>query len=179
MKNLSDYINSLNFEYAISYSGLRGKKFINLEIENKEEIIKMEKKIESARFMQKPKLNKKIEELKAEINPYNSRVINKKGELHKSAKIVHKFEKDSEEIKSIFKILKSKFDEQAFTMCPPALRDSIAFYSKENKIVGILQMCFSCFWMKNENEENLEVDHKIFPILKDKLIQIGHQIENE
>ncbi|MFK7799011.1 MAG: hypothetical protein AB8E82_16275 [Aureispira sp.] len=64
-------------------------------------------------------------------------------------------------------------------MCPPALRDSIAFYSKENKIVGILQMCFSCWWMKNENEEAFEVDHKIFPLLKEKLIQLGHQIENE
>ena len=50
---------------------------------------------------------------------------------------------------------------------------------KEDKIVGILNMCFSCWWMKNENEEVLEVDHKIFPILKDKLIQIGHPIENQ
>lgn len=179
MKTLSDYIESLNFEYAISYSGLRGERFINLEIVNNEKIKKIEKEIESARFLQKQKLNKKIEDLKAEINPYNSRVINKKGELHKSAKMVRKFEKDSEELKSILKILKSKFDKQVFAICPPALRDSIVFYSKEDEIVGILQMCFNCSWMKNEKEEDLDVDHKIFPILKNKLIQIGHQIENE
>jgi hypothetical protein len=33
--------------------------------------------------------------------------------------------------------------------------------------------------MKNENEEDLEVDHKIFQLLKDKLTLIGHDIENE
>ncbi|MFK7799010.1 MAG: hypothetical protein AB8E82_16270 [Aureispira sp.] len=106
MENLSNYIQSLNFEYAISYSGLRGEKFVNLEKENKEKIKKIEKEVESARFMQIPKLTKKIEALKAEINPYNSRVINKNGELHKSTKMIRKFEKDSEELKSVFKILK-------------------------------------------------------------------------
>lgn len=44
--------------------------------------------------------------------------------------------------------------------------------------MGILQMCFSCCWMKNEKEEDLEVDHNIFPLLKEKLIQLGHQIEH-
>lgn len=179
MENLSNYIQRLNFEYAISYSGLRGENFINLEKENREEIKKIEKELESARFMQIPKLNKKIEALKTEINPYNSRVINKNGELHKSAKIIRKFEKGSEELKSILNILKSNFDEQVFAMCSPVLRDSIVFYSKEDEIVGILQMCFSCWWMKNENEEDFEVDQKIFPLLKEKLIQLGHQIENE
>ena len=147
MENLSKYIKSLNFEYAISYSGLRGEKFINLEEENNKEIKGIEKEIESARFMQVPKLNKKIDALKAEINPYNSRVINKNGQLHKSAKVICKFEKDSEELRSIFEILKSNFDKQVFAMCPPVLRDAIVFYSKEEKIVGILQMCFSCWWM--------------------------------
>jgi len=179
MKNLSNYIQSLNFEYAISYSGLRGEKFRNLEIEKKEDIKKIEKRIESARFMQKPKLSKNIEDLKREINLYNSRVINKNGELHQSSEIVYKFQKDDKELKSIFGILNSKFKEQVAAACPPIFRDSIVFYSEKDKIVGILQMCFSCWRIKNENEEDLKVDYKIYPILKEKLIQIGHRIENE
>ena len=81
---------------------------------------------------------------------------------------------------SVFdQMLNSNFKEQAFARCLPVLRDSIVFYSKEDKIVGILQICFSCWWIKNEEEEDFEVDYKIFPILKDKLIQIGHRIKNE
>lgn len=179
MKKLTEFIQNLNFEYSISYSGLRGEKFLSLEIENKKEIEQIEKEIESARFMQKTRLKNRIEYLETEINAYNSRIINKDGKLHKSTEIVRKFEKSSEDIKSIFKILNFKFEEQAFTMCPLIRRDSIAFYSNEDKIVGILQMCFSCWWIKNENEEDFEVDHKIFPVFKEKLIELGHQIENE
>lgn len=98
----------MNFEYAISYSGLRGEKFLSLEIENKKEIERIEKEIESTRFMQKTRLKNRIEYLEAEINTYNSRIINKDGKLHKSTESVRKFEKSSEEIKSIFNILNLK-----------------------------------------------------------------------
>ncbi len=180
MNNLSSYIQSLNFEYAISYSGLRGEKFINLEIENQEKIKQIEKEIESARFMQKPKLIENIENLKDEIGLYNSLLINKKGEFHRSTEIVCKFKKDDKELKSILVVLKSKFQiqKQVAVSGPSIYRDSIAFYSKEDRIVGILQICFKCWRIKNENEEIFEVDPNIYPILKEKLIQIGHQIEN-
>ena len=75
MKNLSKYIKSLNFEYAISYSGLRGEKFMKLEGENKKKISTIEKEIESARFMEKPKLAKEIEDLGKEVNIYNSPLL--------------------------------------------------------------------------------------------------------
>ena len=67
MINLSEYIQSLNFEYAISYSGLRGERFSILDVRNKEKIKGIEKEIESVRFMEKSKLNKKIEELEQKL----------------------------------------------------------------------------------------------------------------
>jgi len=179
MKNLKNYIERLNFEYAISYSGLRGNKFKNLVVENKKEIRIIEKRIESARLMQKVKLSKRIAELEKEINLHNSRVINKNGKFHKSTLRIHRFEKGNKDIESILKILNSKFEEQVSAICPPILRDSIVFYSDKDDILGILQICFSCFRIKNENEEDFEVDHRIYPLLKEKLIQIGHQIENK
>jgi hypothetical protein len=179
MKNLSTYIKNLNFEYAVSYSGLRGEKFKNLEKINKEKIRNLEKEIESSRFMQKPKLNMKIKELEDEINIYNSRIITGKNEFHQSTKQIRRFEKEEKDLEEIIEILNIEFIEQYAWMCPPIFRDAIVFYSKEREINGILQICFSCSSIKNENEETLEVDHKIFEKLKEKLIQIGHQIENE
>ena len=179
MKNISNYVTNLNFEYAVSYSGLRGEIFQDLEGKNKKEIKRIKKEIESARFMQISKLNKEIKVLEDEINIYNSHIININGGLHKSASKVYRFQKEDNEIKSILEILNTKFEEQMFWMCSPIYRDAIVFYSKEDKIVGILQICFSCSWIKNEKDEDLEVDHKIFPLLKNKLIAIGHPIENE
>jgi len=178
MKNISNYIQHLDFDYAITYSGLRGEKFLNLEIENKKQIQLIEKGIKPARFMKKSIQRKKIEKLKDEINIYNSLIINKDGELHKSTEKVQTFKQNSEELKSIFKILNSKIEKQVLTTCSPVFRDSIAFYSKEHKIVGLLQICFSCWWIENEKAEVLRVDPKIFPLLKAKFMEIGHQIED-
>lgn len=179
MKNVSAYIQKLDFEYAISYSGLRGEKFIKLEEENRKKIASIKTEVESSRFMEKSKLTKMIKELEDEINIYTSRIITNENKVHKSTIRIHKFEKEDKELAELFEILNSEFNEQHFWMCPPIFRDAIVFYSKENEIKGILQMCFSCSWIKNENEEDFEVDHKIFQKLKNKLAKIGHQIENE
>lgn len=179
MKNLIKYIKSLDFEYAISYSGLRGEKFTKLEEENKKKTNRLEKEIESSRLTEKSELTKEIEDLKKEVDIYNSRIITNKGISHKSTLQIHKFRKDDKEIHEIFEILNSKFEEQHFWMCPPIFRDAIVFYSEDGEIKGILQMCFSCSWIKNENEEDFQVDYKIFPRLMNLLIKLGHNIENE
>ena len=178
MKNLSHFIKSLKFEYAVSYSGLRGEVFEKLVVENNNRIQLIEEEIKTARFMEKSRLRKEVESLSDEINIYNSRVIKKSGTFHKSAKPIYRFEKGDDRINKIFEVLNSKFTEQHFWMCPLTFRDSIVFYSKEDEIVGILQICFSCEWMKNEQEEDLEVDHKIFPSLKKVLIDLGHKIKD-
>ena len=179
MKNLSNYIQNLDFEYAISYSGLRGERFMKLNIENQEKIQQIEKKIESARYMPALKLRKKMKALSDEVDLTHSRVINQTGNLHKSAIEVHRFEKEDKEIKSILKVLKSKFREQCVTMCRPTFRDAIVFFSEKGNILGILQICFGCISIEDENQELFEVDHKIFPKLKKELIRLGHQIKDE
>lgn len=178
MKDLNKYLKTLNFEYAISYSGLRGEIFERLEIRNRQKIKDIKKEIESARFMQIPKLREKIKDLDSEINIYNSRIIKKDKKLHDSTIQIRRFEQKDKDLKEIIEILNTEYTEQHAWMCPPIYRDAIVFYSKENEIIGILQICFSCRSIKNENEESVEVDYKIFEKLKSKLIQIGHQIEN-
>ena len=176
MKNLTDYVNNLNFDYAISYSGLRGEKFKALEQENKNKIKRLETEIESARFMQKPKLKAKIAALESELDIYNSRVINREKELHKSTIPVHRFRSNDRDIHDIFEMLKTPYQEHHAWMCPPIFRDAIVFYSKEDEVKGILQICFGCQWIKNEKEEDFNVDHTIYPKLKEKLVRLGHQI---
>lgn len=179
MKNLSEYITNLDFDYAISYSGLRAHEFDVLEKSNKSQMHKIEEEIKAAGFAEKSHLQKKYDDLAGEINIYNSRIIDQNGNLHKSTKLIRRFEKSDKRLNRIFEILNIKFEEQHFWMCPPIFRDAIVFYSKADRVSGILQMCFSCTWIKNENEEDFEVDYKIFPRLKDELINLGHKVENE
>ena len=169
----------MSFEYAISYSGLRGEKFRKLEDVSNTRIERIKEDNKVSNSKQKLKLSKEIKELEDELNIYNARVITKVNKVHKSTIQVRRFKKEDKELVEIFNILNSKFEEQYVWMCAPIYRDAIVFYSQEDKMVGILQICFSCNWIKNESEEDLEVDNKIFQKLKEKLIQIGHQIESE
>ena len=179
MKTLSKYIRNLNYDYAISYSGLRGELFDKLEQTNKEKIEILEEEIESARFMQKPKLNQRIKDLRREIDIYNSKIINSKGEIHKSTVQISKLKKGDRDLEDIFEPLFLEMTNPIATMCAPIFRDAVVFYSDTNEINGILQICFSCLSIKNENEDYFDVDYEMFQKLKDKLVQIGHPIENE
>lgn len=179
MKNLSEYITNLKFEYAISYSGLRESEFELLEKLNKSQIQKIANELKFSKFAEKINLQKQIANLTDEINIYNSRIILENGKQHKSTKLINRFEKGDKRLNQILEILNLKFEEQHFWMCPPIFRDALVFYTKEERIAGILQICFSCGWIKNEKEEDFEVDNKIFSRLKYELINIGHKIENE
>ncbi|MEM8907865.1 MAG: hypothetical protein AAGD05_08475, partial [Bacteroidota bacterium] len=150
-----------------------------LEEKNKLNIQAIEEKILSASFMRKATLKKQIESLRDEIDLYNSRVINQYGTLHPSAKAIRRFEKTDKTLEAIFNILHIKFSEQAFAMCPPVFRDALVFFSKNHQITGILQICFDCLWIQNEQEEDLEVDQSIFPLLQQQLQQMGHPIEED
>jgi hypothetical protein len=179
MKNLSIYITHLNFEYAISYSGLRAAEFEQLKKINTSKIKEITAEIKTSGWMKKSNLQAQIDHLAAEINIYDALIIDASGKQHPSTKLVHRFEKGDTQLNQILEILSLKFEEQDYWMCPPVFRDAIVFYTKEDKISGILQMCFSCAWMKNEKGEDLEVDNKIFTMLKHELTHLGHEIENE
>jgi len=176
MKEIKEYLLKLHFEYALSYSGLRGEKFKNLEIENKAKILAIIKDLETARYTQKAKLREKINILASEIEVVNSVLINQNGKLHKSAVFVHRFEKDAKETASLLKALSSPFSEEVAVPCPPVFRDSLVFYSKKNEITGILNFCFECIRIKNEMGEDLNVGYQVFEQLADELINVGHPI---
>lgn len=179
MERLEKYLNSLDFEYVITYSGLRGEKFEHLEIENKKEIQKLEKEIESARFIQKPKLNKKVKALKTEIDLYESRLIDTNGIKHKSTESIKKIESNDLILNEIFKLLKRKIEGQTFVMCMPIYRDSIVFYNASNSIIGILHICFGCYSIIDENENSFDYDSSVIPELREFFLKFGHEIEKK
>ena len=129
--------------------------------------------------MQVPKLKKQIEILEGEIDIYNARIIHQDGEFHKSCKLIHRFEKGDVNLNAIVRILQIESNGQVIAMCLPVFRDAIVFYSKEDEIKGILQICFGCLQMETANGLELEADIHIYEDLKAKLIELGHQIESK
>ena len=177
MTELREYWKSLNFEYLKTYSGLRGEKFEKFKEENEIKIKQLKEELKTARFMQQPRINAKIQELQNETNLHNSRIIDKNEILHPSTIEVSKLNRNSSFANSLDRILNQKCNMEIATGCIPIFRDTLVFFSAKDEIVGILQICFECASIRNENEETLKVDIDIYPKLKSLLRKIGHQID--
>jgi len=177
MKNLIDYWKKIEFEYLKTYSGLRGETFEWLEKQINQKVIALKEELKTARFMQKSKINHQINSLLDEIDVYNSIIINEKGEFHQSTIEITRKEKPDEFVKKIDSILNLQPNREVASGCPPIFRDAIVFYSKKDEINGILQICFECATIKNEDEESLKTNEQTYSKLADLLKEVGHQIE--
>ncbi len=171
----SEYIEKLDFDYAISYAGFRGNKVAELEAENNDEIWQLEMSLKKS-FFRKRQINRKINELVLK-SIYNSRIIYPNGDLHESARFIHKFKKDSSDLAKIIEILNLEIQNQSLAICAPVYRDAIAFYSNSSKIVGILHICFECHRIITEYGKFLKSDSATFYRLRKELARLGHKID--
>ena len=127
--------------------------------------------------MQKPELRREIDALETEIRLGNPLIINEHGEIHSTGVIVYRFEKGAKETNALLEILRTESAVLIAAPCLPIFRDSIVFYSSENKISGILHICFQCYQMRNESAEDLIFGTEEFQKLTNELIKAGHPIE--
>lgn len=176
MRKLSTYIDNIEYEYVITYSGLRGAAWTKLKVENRAKIKQLEKDMETARYMQKPKLGQEMEALLEEIDAYESRIVQKGGLLHKSTLPIRRLEKGAAELKALLNILSSQTPQQVASGCIPIYRDALAFYSGQNELMGIVHICFECCFISDDNDVEFDVDMDVYPKLKQVLSNIGHPI---
>lgn len=63
-------------------------------------------------------------------------------------------------------------------MCAPVYRDAIVFYNKEDAIIEVLNICFSCEFIQNSNKTFIDADKSFYSHLKSLLLKFGHTIES-
>ena len=178
MNDLKEYVTNLNYDYAETYSGLRGPMFQNIQLKIKEQILNEEKRIEKARFMEIQTISKGIVNLKSSIDLSKSRLVNSNGNKHESAELICNLKRHDLKLEQILESLSIKYKSHGAWMCAPVFRDSIVFY-KENIIKGLINICFGCESIVNENGQCFLADSEIYPILKKQFIELGHKIGTE
>ena len=155
------YWNTIEFDYLKIYSVLRGESFKTLKVQLNQSIQQLQKDLETAQYMQQSKIKAKIEHLE-NIVDFRSDVINKHGVLlGTSAIIIHKVKSDGF-VEQLGNILNTTMKAQYTSACVPIFRDAIVFYSNDNKIKGVLRICFECFQVSNKNDELLQTDMDTF-----------------
>lgn len=100
----------------------------------------------------------------------NQVLVEKNGNIHKDSIEVFKFMKNSNELKELKQILYKSKKADVFAPCIPIYRDSIVFYDKNNNVKGVLNICFDCLFLVNENRASLSPDLNTFIKLSEFLV---------
>lgn len=176
MDHLKTYWEQLEYDYLKTFSGLRGGAFKLLKIATQNDIKALEQQLLTARFMERLKIKKQMAELESQINLYETRIVDHSGPCHASTVEVAKIIKGEELEMKLVELLSLNFKDGVAAACIPVFRDAIVFYSNADEVKGILHICFSCLDIKNEKEENLQVDVNVFEGLQRLLEKMGHPI---
>jgi len=172
-QNSSDFIEDLDFAYLETYSLQRGQEFDD-ELKSLESEFDNLNSRTDLNKVEKNRL-KQIDEL---IN-YVQFVIDKNGKLHFSASKTNRFEKTESKSKLLIEILKTEAKIIADWMCAPIYRDAILFFDKNDDLINVLNICFSCERMATKMYNQIEADEKTYKLLRDFFSNIGHEIETE
>jgi hypothetical protein len=178
MKNLKEHIEKIEFDYVVSYSGLRGERLDSARKEIKMRRREIEEEIKTANFKEKTILREKLSSLQGLTNLYNSRTINESGELHLTSIEIAKLNRDDKRLSRILEILSENCDVPDYMRCPPIYRDSIVFYDNQHSIKGILHFCFECCAIADKHNNQFDTNGQILFSLQSELEKIGHPIES-
>jgi hypothetical protein len=174
--DLTDFFKNLEFKYFETYSMQRGtayeKIFKDKEIRFNHLLKKSTKEILTIVE------SKELDFLDSQLNRVQF-LINEDKEKHYSAEIIKKSNSSIDEIVELDKILSTKTQKIPSWMCAPIYRDAIVFYNENNEVVNILNICFSCEYMQNLNQEFIDADESVYESFKILLMKFGHKINSD
>ncbi len=164
------------FTYLKTYSGLQGEKLEELKQTNQQKNAKLERQLNSARYMERPKIQNEIKTLEAQTNLPNALIIDNQGQLHPTTTEIATIKIGDSLWSELEAILSEAGKTDLAAACIPVFRDAIAFYTTANQPDSIIYICFQCLFLKNEQGAFLEADSKTYQKLKQFLIKSGHTI---
>lgn len=179
MKNLSEYINKLDFTYLKTFSGFQQEVFEKQQAAFEQKMADLQERLLTSSPQKQEAIQKKIDEtrLRWEREQFDFREIaGPDGALIEDATEIALLPKESPVASQIVAILNIPFKEQHQWMCAPYFRDSIVFYKTDQTLVGIVHICFSCEQLADHQLQFFDTDNTIFPQLRSVLKSLGHKV---
>jgi len=170
------YVDQLNFDYVKTYSFQRGRKFDEDLKAFQDEFYKL-RQLKMGQKKLSATDEKRYSELLKLPGKTNS-LLDENGQFHYSSEQTHTFKKETPELALILTLLKKEPLNVPAWVCAPIYRDAIVFYDKFDRIVSVLNICFSCSNMETKTRHHINADVKTYEELKEFFLSIGHQIEN-
>lgn len=96
--------------------------------------------------------------------------------FHLTASPVARIVSASGEITALKTALCTPVVKQFDWMCAPIYRDALVFYSEQDELLSVLNICFGCDRMLTQTGDEIEADATTCEMLKQYLTQLGHPI---
>ncbi len=171
----SDFINELKFDYAETYSFQRGIEW--------EEYLKSALTEYQALHRRKEihRITKEQEEKYEYLHKLTTTqfLIDADGNFHASSEKIQTLKKNDFKLKELVAILEVDANDVPAWMCGPVYRDAIVFYDNSGQIISTLNICFSCQYMATKMFSEIMADVKVYHLLRDFFVELGHEIEQE
>jgi hypothetical protein len=171
-----EYINNLAFDYVETYSFQRGTDFEESNTTSRPEYEKL--KVRKDKHNDLTDLEEKRFLELQDLFGVTQYLINSKGQFHPSGKKTHTFKSTDPQIDRLKNILRTEIKDVPAWICAPIYRDAIVFYDKSNHIVSTLNVCLSCEYMETKMFSHINGDNKIYDLLRQYFIDLGHKIED-
>ncbi|GAB3294514.1 hypothetical protein [Hymenobacter tenuis] len=143
VKATSEYWSGLSFDYIITYSLHRGPKWDQLLAVLAKEKQVNRRLLVSADSVQLAALRSRLKEIERQ-NGVGPRLTDENNSYNITASPVATLRRDSEAVTELERIFLTPYRERDSWMCAPVFRDALAFYSAQDELVGVLNICFQC-----------------------------------
>lgn len=171
----TDFINDLKFDYVETYSFQRGTEY---ELQQKEFASEYDK-LKSRKSKHNDLTIEEVERFLGldKLCGFTQYLLDDTNQFHYSSKKTNTFGSKDTKVELLKNILRTEIIDIPSWMCAPIYRDAFVFYSNENKIVSVLNVCLSCQYMETTKFNHINGDWRTYDLLKRFFIDIGHDVE--
>ena len=175
--DLNDFYKNLEFKYFETYSLQRGTSYEKIFTAKESQFNQLLLKKATKEIISIDE-SKELDILDSQLNRLQF-LFNEDKEKHYSAERIKNSNSSEDEILELHNILSIKTQKIPSWMCAPIYRDAIVFYNDKSEVVDVLNICFSCEFMQNLNQEFIDADESVYESLKIFLLKFGHKINSD
>ncbi|MGI4760372.1 MAG: hypothetical protein ACRYF0_06685 [Janthinobacterium lividum] len=164
------------FAYLVTYSFNRGPKLAALTVAAKAWLQLTRKQLLTSPSAQLPEIREKLRLLERTYDLDMLTLTQNKAAFHITASPVASIEKHSADALALATILQVPVVDQMHWLCGPVYRDALAFYDEQDRLLSVLNICFSCDRMVTDTGREIQADSATYSALSSYLTQLGHLI---
>ncbi len=172
-KTSADFIKGLDFNYVETYSFQRG-----IEWENYLKSARGEQQALNSRKAKRGITKEQEEKYELLTKLTNTQfLIDSNGNFHSSSEKIRTLKRNDSELERLITILEIEAKDAPAWMCGPVYRDAVVFYDNNDRIISTLNICFSCQHMSTKMFAEINADIKVYDLLRNLFLELGHKIE--